>query len=75
MCNYYFITKFSVQSRMKLTFVNPVAKPVSRERIERFGGRQCRLPASAQQRFGKQSSVLLQVLGCGSKTGGGGGVH
>lgn len=49
--------------------------PATRARSDRFGGRQCFLPDSWQQTFGKQSSVLLQGFGWLSKTGGGGGVH
>lgn len=56
---------------MKITVANPVTKANS----ERRGGRQCFRPASWQQTFGKQSNVLLHVLGNWSKAGGGGGVH
>lgn len=51
------------------------AIPATKANKDRRGGRQCFLPDSWQQTFGKQSHVLLQLFGCKSYSGGGGAVH
>lgn len=62
MCN-YLITKLSAQSRIKLMLAKRSPKLVSNESRFLLGGRQCLLSASAQHKFGKQSSVLLHGFG------------